>query len=171
MLTPLKKMSVGYSLPELRKIYAKNLGVRTQPLVTDNMRYEEQLLCWTMLRFDFTILLNSRSRFLLPLPYCRRDGRGLSQDRPDGLRFLLQRRDETGQRFSGRTFCPGLVQLDPGQFTHREDIGNIATLYSVDSPSTPRIMTQAHSSGVHIAYQWKYNLQGRVSTIYVIAIV
>ena len=41
MLTPLKKMSVGYSLPELRKIYAKNLGVRTQPLVTDNMRYEE----------------------------------------------------------------------------------------------------------------------------------
>ena len=40
------------------------------------------------------------------------------------------------------------------QFTHRDDIGNIATLYSVDSPSTrrnQRIMAQVHSSGVHIA--------------------
>ena len=40
------------------------------------------------------------------------------------------------------------------QFTHRDDIGNIATLYSVDSSSTrpnQRIMTQMHSSGVHIA--------------------
>lgn len=40
------------------------------------------------------------------------------------------------------------------QFTNRDDLGNILTLYSVDSSSTlrnQRIMAQVHSSGVHIA--------------------
>ena len=40
------------------------------------------------------------------------------------------------------------------QFTHRDDTGNILTLYGVDSPSVPRnkrIMAQVHSSGVHVA--------------------
>ena len=39
------------------------------------------------------------------------------------------------------------------QFTHRDDTGNILTLYGVDSASVPRnkrIMAQVHSSGVHI---------------------
>lgn len=67
--------------------------------------------------------------------------------------------DET-RRASASQVIPFVLDTDSMtlalwvQFTHRDDTGNILTLYSVDSASIPRnkrVMAQVHSSGIHVA--------------------